>query len=149
MQVEKHHFLLAVIEQFLSTIYACRSKFSQIHCMYIQSRTHLIFRLFHRNSRHFEFSDYFGSYVNYYKSKTFLMPIGLLQEFVLCRCKKIFLNQIVAILELAAKYFYLKTNKQRWKHTRHSEYIQIKVFNHACCQLLTKKFRGVPIEAEI
>ena len=73
---------------------------------------------FPRNSRHIEFSGYLDL-----MSKTFLMPIGLLQEFVLCRCKKIFLNQIVAILELAAKYFYLKTNKQRWKHTRHSEYI--------------------------
>ena len=40
------------------------------------------------------FGGHFGSYINYYKSETFLMPnksfvdifIGLLQEIVLCRC---------------------------------------------------------------
>ena len=62
---------------------------------------------FPRNGRQFEFGGHFGSYSNHFKSETFLMPnkknlCRLLQEIILCRClKKIFLNQIAAILELA------------------------------------------------
>ena len=58
---------------------------------------------FPRNVYHFEFGGHIRSYINYYKSETFLMPdifIGMLQEIVLF--KKIFLNQIEAILKLAA-----------------------------------------------
>ena len=59
--------------------------------------------------RHFEFGGYFGSYINYYKSETFLMPnktfvdnfIGLFQENILCMFKKIFVKYIAAFLELA------------------------------------------------
>ena len=47
---------------------------------------------FPSNGRHFKFGGYFGSYINYYKSETFLMPnktfvdifICVLQEIVLC-----------------------------------------------------------------
>ena len=57
------------------------------------------------------FGGHFGSYINYYKSETFLMPnktfvdmlMGVLQDIVLCRwLKRIFFNPIAAILELAA-----------------------------------------------
>ena len=47
---------------------------------------------FPRNGRHFESGGHFGSYINYYKSETFLMPnktfvyifIGLLQNKLFC-----------------------------------------------------------------
>ena len=64
---------------------------------------------FPKNGRHFEFWWPFGSYVNYYKSETFLLAyktfvdifICVLQVIVLCRwLKKNF--SIAAILELAA-----------------------------------------------
>ena len=50
------------------------------------------------NGRNFEFWRYFGSYINYYKSETFLMPyktcigifINLLQEIVSSKCLKRF-----------------------------------------------------------
>ena len=57
------------------------------------------------------FGGHFGSYINYYKSETFLMPnktfvdifIGVLQKNVLCRwLKRFLLTPIAAILELAA-----------------------------------------------
>ena len=50
------------------------------------------------------FRGHFGSYINYYKSETFVdIFIGVLQEIVLCRWyKKTFLNPIAAILKLAA-----------------------------------------------
>mgnify|MGYP003692024683 CR=1 FL=1 len=46
------------------------------------------------------FDGHFESYINYYKSETFLMPsktfvdifIGLLQEIVLCGCLKRFFS---------------------------------------------------------
>ena len=46
------------------------------------------------------FGGHFGSYINYYKSETFLMPnktfvdisIGVLQEIVLCRWLKRFFS---------------------------------------------------------
>ena len=49
---------------------------------------------FPENGRHFEFGGHFGSYINYYKFETFLMPnetfvdifIGLMQEIYLFRC---------------------------------------------------------------
>ena len=69
---------------------------------------------FPRNGHHFKFDDYFRSCIIYFKSETFLIPnltlvdisIGLLQEIDLCRClKRFFLNQIAAILELAANLY--------------------------------------------
>ena len=42
----------------------------------------------------------------------------------------------------------LKTKNQRWKHTRHY-WVYIDKGFPPCCLLLTKKFRGVPIAAEI
>ena len=56
------------------------------------------------------FGGHSGSYINYHKSETFLMPnktfvdifLSLLQELILYRClQSFFLNQIAAILELA------------------------------------------------
>ena len=56
------------------------------------------------------FGGHFGSYINYYKSETFLMPnktfVDIFTWFIEVNCfmwmfKKIFLNQIAAILELA------------------------------------------------
>ena len=55
---------------------------------------------FPRNGRHFKYKWPFGFYIKNYISETFLMPnktfvyvfIGLLQEFVLCRCLKIFFS---------------------------------------------------------
>ena len=52
-------------------------------------------------------SGHLGSYINYYKSETFLMPyktfvdifVGVLQELFDVDVKKIFLNPIAAILE--------------------------------------------------
>ena len=80
----------------------------------------------------------FWSYLNYFKSETFLIPnktfveiyIGLLQDIVLCRCfKKIFLNQIAAILGLAA----ITTFKRKIRDGNIpgiTEYIWIKFFHH-------------------
>ena len=66
-------------------------------------------RIFLEMAAILNFGGHFGSYINYYKSETFLMlnkafvgnSISLLQEIVLCRCLKKILNQIAAILELA------------------------------------------------
>ena len=43
----------------------------------LQQRKLFVFRVnvhFPRNGRLFDFGDHFGSYINYYKSETFLLP---------------------------------------------------------------------------
>ena len=65
----------------------------------LQQRKWFVFRInvhFPRNGRHFEFWLHFGSYINFYKSETFLLPhktfidifICVTQEIVLCRWLK-------------------------------------------------------------
>ena len=62
--------------------------------------------------------------------------------------KKIFLNQIAAILELA-NMATLKQKYQRWKHTWHY-WVQIDKGFPQFCMLVTEKLRGGGhIEAEI
>ena len=67
----------------------------------LQQRKLFVFRIsvhFPRNGRHF--GGHFGSYINYYKSETFLLPtkpfvdifICVLQEIVLCRLLKRFFS---------------------------------------------------------
>ena len=63
---------------------------------FLQQRKFFVFcinRHLPRNGRQFEFGGNFGSYINYNKTETFLMPS-------VTYCKKFFLKQIAAILKL-------------------------------------------------
>ena len=112
--------------------------------------------IFQKMAAILNFGGHFRTYINYYKFEIFLMPNKTFVDiFFAWNCfmlmfKKVFLNPIAAILELAAisRHCWLKTKNQRWKHTRHYWVHKDRGFS-PCCLLLTKKFRGVPIEAEI
>ena len=82
--------------------------------------------IFQKMAAILNFGGHFVSYINYYKSETFLMPtktfvdisISLLQELFYVDVKIDFSQSNRGHLGIS-RHGYLKTKNQRWKHTRH------------------------------
>ena len=85
----KYHLLLR-IDNIQLWLYC-----SNVNCLYLESRC-----IFQKMTAILNFGSHFGSYVNYYKSETFLLPnktfvdilICVLHEIALCRWLKRFVS---------------------------------------------------------